>query len=262
MKENIIYNKSCVDMSEIEDNSLRLVVTSPPYFNAKDYGTEEQIGLKSITYQEYIDSMVPIWQECFRVLRPNGKLCINTPILPMAKEVLNTHYNRDFLNINNDIEFSILKNTEFFRYGLHIWDKGLTDQLMMGSYPYPPNFYQLNTIEFINIFVKDGAPEKIDKEIKDKSKLDKKEWHDLIQSIWKFHPEKDRTHPAPYPVGLPYRLIKLYSFVGDIILDPFMGSGTTAIAAIRTGRKYIGYELNPKYIEQAKNRLSQVELFT
>ena len=258
MKENFIYNKSCVDMSEIADESLRLVVTSPPYFNAKDYGTENQIGLKSATYQEYINSMVPVWQECFRVLKPNGKLCINTPILPMAKKVFNTHYNRDFLNINNDIESSILNATAFFRYGLHIWDKGQTDQLMMGSYPYPPNFYQLNTTEFINIYVKDGAPEKINKETKEKSRLDKKEWNSYIQSIWKFSTEKDRTHPAPFPIDLPERLIKLYSFVGDIILDPFMGSGTTAVAAIQNSRKYVGYELNPKYIENAYGRLSQI----
>ena len=242
-------------MDEVPDSSIRLIVTSPPYYNVKDYGDQDQIGLSSTSYEDYIESMVPIWKECERVLIPNGKLAINTPIMPMEKEVMNTHYNRDFLNINNDIEFSILRSTKLFRYGLHIWDKGSTDQLMMGSYPYPPNFYQLNTIEFINIFVKDGQPEKIDKEIKDLSKLEKDEWRMYINQIWKFPPETDRTHPAPYPIELPRRLIKLFSFVGDVILDPFMGSGSTAVAAFQQERKYIGYELNPKYIDFAKQRM-------
>jgi site-specific DNA-methyltransferase (cytosine-N4-specific) len=261
MYENQIFHKSCEKMEEIPDNSIRLIITSPPYFNAKDYKTKEQIVLKSDSYQEYIDSMVPVWKECFRVLKPNGKLCINTPVLPVSKEVLNTHYNRDYLNINNDIEFSILKSIEFYRFGLFIWDKGPTDQLMMGSYPYPPNFYQLNTIEFINVFVKDGEPEKINKIEKEKSKINKEDWYKYIQTIWKINTEKDRSHPAPFPIEIPRRLIELYSFVDDIILDPFMGSGTTALAALYSKRKYVGYELNEKYIRFANNRLKQQIMF-
>ena len=260
LEHNTIYCKSSQSMSEIKDESIRLIVTSPPYFNAKDYGTKNQIGKKSDSYEDYLLSMIPIWKECFRVLMPNGKLCINSPILPMAKKILNTHYNRDYLNINNDIEKTILDATNLFRYDLIIWDKGPTDQLMMGSYPYPPNFYGMNTIEFINVFVKDGKPDKISKKIKEKSKLTKNEWRESIDTIWKFSPEKDRRHPAPFPLELPYRLIKLYSFYGDIILDPFMGSGTTALAAVKTKRKYIGYELNDKYIDIAKNRLVLYEL--
>jgi modification methylase len=162
-------------MAEIQDNSIRLIITSPPYFNIKDYGVKEQIGKSSKTYEHYIESLLPVWKECFRILKPNGKLCINAPIMPMEKKLYSTHYNRDILNINNDIEFTILNHTEFYRYGNIIWDKGSTDQLMMGSYPYPPNFYLLNTIEYINIFVKDGQPEKICKELKDKSRLTKEE---------------------------------------------------------------------------------------
>lgn len=255
MELDIIYQKSSERMDEVPDSSVRLIVTSPPYYNVKDYETANQIGKTSKTYEEYIESMIPIWTECFRILKPNGKLCINAPIMPMQKEVMNTHYNRDFLNINNDIESSILKSTKFYRYGLYIWDKGSTDQLMMGSYPYPPNFYQQNTIEFINILVKDGEPEKIDKETKEKSKISKEEWRSYIESIWRFSPEKNRYHPAPFPLDLPMRLIKLYSFVDDVILDPFMGSGTTALAAFQLGRKYIGYELNEKYINFAKQRM-------
>jgi site-specific DNA-methyltransferase (cytosine-N4-specific) len=259
MEKDIIYNKSCVLMDEIHDESIRLIVTSPPYFNAKNYDHQDQIGRSSNSYEEYISSMNPVWRECFRVLKPNGKLCINSPILPMDKKTMNTHYNRDYLNINNNIEYNILNTTDFFLYDLIIWDKGSTDQLMMGSYPHPPNFYGLNTIEFINIFVKDGKPEKIDNKTKTKSKLSKDEWRKYISSIWKFPPEHDRAHPAPFPVELPFRLIKLFSFTNDIILDPFMGSGTTALAAKMVERHFLGYELNKNYIKLGKKRLKQYQ---
>jgi len=259
MKKDIIYNKSCVLMNDIIDESIRLIITSPPYFNAKNYDHQDQIGLKSNSYAKYISSMNPVWRECFRVLKPNGKLCINSPILPMDKQTMSTHHNRDYLNINNDIENNILNTTEFFRYDLIIWDKGSTDQLMMGSYPHPPNFYGLNTIEFINIFVKDGKPEKIDNKTKNKSKLSKDEWRKYISSIWKFPPEHDRAHPAPFPVELPFRLIKLFSFTNDIILDPFMGSGTTALAAKMVERHFLGYELNKNYIKLGEKRLKKYQ---
>ena len=246
-------------MNDIIDESIRLIITSPPYFNAKNYDHQDQIGLKSNSYAKYISSMNPVWRECFRVLKPNGKLCINSPILPMDKQTMSTHHNRDYLNINNDIENNILNTTDFFRYDLIIWDKGSTDQLMMGSYPHPPNFYGLNTIEFINIFVKDGKPEKIDNKTKNKSKLSKDEWRKYISSIWKFPPEHDRAHPAPFPVELPFRLIKLFSFTNDIILDPFMGSGTTALAAKMVERHFLGYELNKKYIKLGEKRLKQYQ---
>ena len=246
-------------MNDIIDESIRLIITSPPYFNAKDYDHQDQIGLNSNSYAKYISSMNPVWRECFRVLKPNGKLCINSPILPMDKQTMSTHHNRDYLNINNDIENNILNTTEFFRYDLIIWDKGSTDQLMMGSYPHPPNFYGLNTIEFINIFVKDGKPEKIDNKTKNKSKLSKDEWRKYISSIWKFPPEHDRAHPAPFPVELPFRLIKLFSFTNDIILDPFMGSGTTALAAKMVERHFLGYELNKNYIKLGEKRLKQYQ---
>jgi len=242
-------------MDEIADDSIRLIVTSPPYFNVKDYGVENQIGKSSHSYEHYIESMLPVWKECLRILKPNGKLCINSPIMPMPKKDYSTHYNRDILNINNDIETSILQNTDFFRYATIIWDKGNTDQLMMGSYPYPPNFYILNTVEYINIFVKDGQPEKFSKEEKEKSRLSKEEWREYISTIWKFRPELNRSHPAPFPLELPLRLIRMYSFAGDTIVDPFMGSGTTAIAAVQTGRQYIGYEINSQYVKMARLRL-------
>ncbi len=113
----------------------------------------------------------------------------------------------------------------------------------------------MNTIEFINVFVKDGKPDIIIPDVKEKSKLSKSEWYSYIETIWRIPPEKNRKHPAPFPVEIPLRLIKLFSFVGDVVLDPFMGSGTTAIAAKQSGRHYIGYDLNEKYIKIANNRI-------
>jgi DNA modification methylase len=242
-------------MKEIPDESIRLIVTSPPYFTMRDYGHPEQIGLSDGSYENYLESLLEVWKECYRVLKPNGKLCINAPLLPMSKKEMNTHHSRDILNINNDIEFTILKNTEFYRYNTMIWDKGNTDKMMMGSCPYPPNILFFNTIEFINVFVKDGKPEIVDKQIKEQSRLDKSEWYKYIQSIWKIQPESNRKHPAPFPVEIPLRLIKLFSFVGDVILDPFMGSGTTAIAAIQIRRHYIGYDINENYVKMAEDRI-------
>jgi hypothetical protein len=103
--------------------------------------------------------------------------------------------------------------------------------------------------------VKDGKPEKIDKTRKEASRLSREEWREYISTIWRFAPEKDRAHPAPYPLELPRRVIKLFSFVDDVILDPFMGSGTTAVAALETGRQFVGYEINPEYVSMAEQRI-------
>ena len=113
----------------------------------------------------------------------------------------------------------------------------------------------MNTVEFINIFVKDGRPEKISKALKEQSRLNKEEWREYISSIWRFKPELNRRHPAPFPLELPKRLIKLFSFKNDVILDPFMGSGTTAVAAVQSGRHYAGYEINGDYIRMTEERL-------
>jgi modification methylase len=268
LKANTIYHCDArAGLKRMPADSVRLIVTSPPYFNAKDYSNSNsvkkqtvqgQIGLHSGGYQDYINDMLEVWQECERVLMPNGKLCINTPILPMNKKDMNSHYNRDYLNINNDIEFSIMQQTELFRYSLYIWQKGPTSQLMFGSYPYPANLYDLNTIEFINIFVKDGKPIAPAKENKEKSKMSQEEWRQYISQVWNISPENDRSHPAPFPLEIPQRLIKMFSFYGDLVVDPFMGSGTTAMAAADNGREYIGFDLNTEYIKMANKRLSSM----
>jgi len=129
---------------------------------------------------------------------------------------------------------------------------------MFGSYPYPANFYDLNTIEFINIFVKDGNPIPPEKENREESKISKEEWRKYVSQIWEISPESDRSHPAPFPLEIPRRLVKMFSFKNDVVVDPFMGSGTTAAAAAECGRKYIGFDLNKEYIKMANNRMSNM----
>ena len=138
---------------------------------------------------------------------------------------------------------------------------------MFGSYPYPPNIFEQNTIEFINVLVKDGAPIKLSKGVKEESKINETEWMNLTKQIWDIYPEdvKRYNHPAPFPRAIPNRLIAMYTFkrvskendsyIGDIILDPFCGIGATCIAAKELGRNYIGIDIVPDFCIEAAGRI-------
>ena len=270
---NQVFYKSSEKMSELPDCSVDLIITSPPYFNIKDYsknGYQNEIHSKSDNadlgnlknYNDYIKGLLKVWKECFRVLKPNGKLCINVPLMPMLKKDLNTHYNRHIFDLQSDIQNSILKNTNFFLMDLYIWNRTNTSKnLMFGSYPYPRNFYAQNTSEFITIFVKDGKSTFVRPEIKEKSKLSQQEWVEFTKQIWNIPiPNKNDIafgrHPAIMPEQIPYRLIKLYSFVGDIVLDPFTGSGTTLKVAKELNRNFVGYEIYEFYKDIISEKLN------
>jgi DNA modification methylase len=271
----IICGDALKIMEQIKRESIHLIVTSPPYWNLVNYGFEGQIGQSS--YEQYIDDLRELWVEAERLLIPNGKLCINTPMIPIKKEVINNQHTRHIKNINNDIEFSIIDNTSFQRFSLYIWQKQTTEK-MFGSYPYPPNIYENNTIEFINVFVKPGEPRKIPKEVKEYSKLSMEEWMDLTRQVWYIYPEdvsRSGGHPAPFPVKLPARLIAMYTFAevknlnfkGDIVLDMFNGTGATSVAAKQMGRRFIGIDKSEAYCEIARQRVEttqagKIDLFT
>ena len=140
-----------------------------------------------------------------------------------------------------------------------IWDKRKVARFSsFGSYPYPTNIFSTYPYEWIIVFCKEGKRKPVDKNIKELSKISQKEWADwAINSFWEMQPAKAKSenHPAPFPKELPHRLIKLYSFYGDTVLDPFMGSGTTAEAAIELGRNSVGYEINEDYIELINNKI-------
>lgn len=262
---NKIFFKDARKMAELPDNSVHLIVTSPPYFNIKDYSLDGyqknkksekekgQIG-DVADYKKYINEMLKVWQECQRVLKPNGKLVVNSPLMPMLKKNFNTHYNRDIFDINSDIENSILNNAGLFLLDIYIWNRtNPSKKLMFGSYPYPRNFYAQNTIEFITVYVKDGASENnLPKEIKEKSKLTEKEWVEFTKQIWNI-PIPGRgdlafgEHSAIMPEEIVRRCVKLFTYVDDVVLDPFAGSGTTLKVAKELKRNYVGYEISKSY---------------
>ncbi len=260
----IINDDALRALRRLPDECIALAVTSPPYWNVKNYGVDGQVGQTS--YANYIDDLVPIWREVSRVLIPNGKLAIVAPIMPLSKKVANEHHTRHLKNIASDIEQSILSEVSgLFRFSLFIWQKQ-TSVKMFGSYPYPPNIYEDNTIEFVNVFVKEGKPPQLLHEAKEASKITQKQWRNLAMQVWPMYPEDVKRaggHPAPFPVVLPQRLIMMYTFMhapeagfkGDIVLDMFSGSGSTCVAAKALGRNFIGIDLNGSYCQIARLRL-------
>lgn len=275
--ENSVYFKNATSMSEVPDESVQLIVTSPPYFNIKDYsldGRQEkaihkkkrgQIGdIKG--YAQYLEAMVPVWQECYRVLAPNGKLVINTPLMPMLKKDMATHYNRDILDLDGDIRQTIKSQTDFHLLDVYIWNRtNPSKKLMFGSYPHPRNFYAQNTIEFLPVYVKDGKPNASPSaRKKNASKLTQTEWVEYTKQVWDIPvPNKGDLafgiHSAIMPEEIIRRFVKLYTFVDEVVLDPFTGSGTTLKVAKELHRKFVGYEINESYKEIINRKLNSVD---
>jgi len=274
MESDVVYFKDARNMSEVSDDSVRLIITSPPYWNVKDYskdGHQKNKISKKIKgqigdiddFQEYLNAMTEVWKECERILKPNGKLCINTPLMPISKNKLNNQYTRHIADINAGIEHEVLHKTKLKLLDIYIWNRtNPTKALMFGSYPHPPNFYAQNTVEFITVFVKGGAPEKVSDSIKKMSKITQKEWVDYTKQVWNIPvPSKNDVaygeHSAIMPEEIVKRLVKLFSFVDDVVLDPFAGSGTTLKVAKLMGRRYIGYEINEEYKKVVNKKLAQ-----
>lgn len=266
-------------MDEVPDESVDLIVTSPPYFNVKDYSrdgyqkrnhsakNESQIGDLN-DYREFIAELLKVWRECERALKPNGKLVINTPLMPMKKADYSTHYNRHVFDLNSDIQNSILyqENTAMYLYDVFIWDRtNPSKKLMFGSYPYPRNFYAQNTSEFITVYVKDGMPiRNIPKTIKEASRLSEKEWVEYTKQVWRLPiPGKNDIafgdHSAIMPEEIVYRCVRLFTFVGDVVLDPFAGSGTTLKVAKENDRHFIGYEIMKSYKSVIDKKLKSAD---
>ncbi|HEY1932630.1 MAG TPA: site-specific DNA-methyltransferase [Acetobacteraceae bacterium] len=241
------------------DGCIDLIVTSPPYWTAVAYegGPAHWPG-----YDAYLHDMLRVWIECARVLRPNGKLCINAPIMPIPKRVIAQH-TRHLKNIAFDMEAAILTATDLARYSMFVWQKQ-TSKMMFGSYPYPGNIIENNTVEFINVYVKPGRPPRFAPDVKAANKLSRTEWLDLTQQVWFMYPEdvkRGGDHPAPFPQTLPARLMRLYSFgatgdyPGALVLDPFAGTGTTCAVAQSMQRRWIGIDISHAYLDIARHRI-------
>jgi modification methylase len=259
------YCKDSRKMKELPDGSVQLVVTSPPYYDLKRYNEADNhkgnIGDPK-SYKEYLDSLNAVWKECTRVLSPDGKLCIN--IMPVFLSGKETPFERRVTKtMIHDIESYLETTGEMYLHSLYIWDKRKIVRFSsFGSYPYPANIFSTFPYEWIAVFSKKGKRAPVDKKIKELSKLTTKEWQDwAINSLWEMQPAKAKSvgHPAPFPDELPKRLIKLYSFHGDVVLDPFVGSGTTVRVAESLGRKGVGYDVNPEYINMAEKNLAKMK---
>ncbi len=241
------------NLSLIKDRSVHLIITSPPYWQLKDYGNDGQIGFHD-SYECYINNLNAVWAECYRVLHDGCRLCINIGD-QFARSVYYGRYK--VIPIRTEIiRFCETLGMDYM--GAVIWQKQTTMNTtgggaVMGSFPYPRNGILKIDYEFILIFKKQGKAPVPTVEQKKLSEMRKEEWNAYFASHWNFGGAKQDGHIAVFPEELPRRLIKMFSFAGETVFDPFMGSGTTALAARNLQRNSIGYEINPdfkQYYEQ------------
>ncbi len=242
-------------MNLLSDGSVHLVATSPPYWQLKDYGTDDQIGYHD-SYENYINDLNLVWKECHRVLHPGCRLCVNIGD-QFARSVYYGRYK--VIPIRTEI-IKFCETVGFDYMGAVIWQKITTTNTtggatIMGSYPNPRNGILKLDYEFILLFKKHGKAPKPDPELKAKSAMTKEEWNTYFSGHWNFSGAKQDGHIAMFPEELPARLIKMFAFVGDTVLDPFLGSGTTSLAAKNLQRNSIGYEINEFYFPKIKEKL-------
>jgi site-specific DNA-methyltransferase (adenine-specific) len=250
-----IINGDSRQMTELADNTVHLVITSPPYWQLKDYGTENQIGFHD-NYESYINNLNLVWKECYRTLHNGCRLCVNIGD-QFARAVYYGRYK--VIPIREEI-IKFCENIGFDYMGAIIWQKVTTSNttgggVQMGSYPYPRNGILKLDYEFILIFKKLGDAPKPTKENKELSKMTAEEWNTFFAGHWNFAGTRQDNHIAMFPDELPKRLIKMFAFVGDTVLDPFAGSGTTNLVAKNLGRNSVGYEINPEFIPIIKQKL-------
>jgi site-specific DNA-methyltransferase (adenine-specific) len=242
-------------MAEVKDESVHVVVTSPPYWQLKDYGHEDQIGFND-TYEDYINNLNLVWNECYRVLHPGCRLCVNIGD-QFARSVYYGRYK--IIPIRTEI-IKFCETIGFDYMGAIIWQKVTTTNTtggatIMGSFPYPRNGIVKLDYEFILLFKKLGTSPKPTRQQKESSKLTTEEWNQYFYGHWNFSGERQDQHLAVFPEELPRRLIRMFSFVDDTVLDPFLGSGTTSLAARNLDRHSIGYEINKDFIPIIKSKL-------
>ena len=236
---NKIFCKSSESMSELPDNSIHLMITSPPYNVAKEY--DEDLSL-----EEYLQFLNRVWRETYRVLIPGGRVCINVANLGRKPYIpLHSYIIQGMLDIG------------YLMRGEIIWNKAssASPSTAWGSWLSASNPVLRDIHEYILIFCKETFSRKKEKK---ENTIQKEQFLEWTKSVWTFPAvsAKKIGHPAPFPEELPYRLIQLYSFKDDVVLDPFVGSGTTCLAALKTGRNYVGYDNNIEYVKLAENRIN------
>ncbi len=253
-----IYVADARAMPEVADASVALVVTSPPYYTIKDYDVPGQIG-HGQSLHAYLGDLYRVWAECHRVLLPGARLCVNIgdqfarakrfgryKVIPLHAEII-----------------AQAEQIGFDYMGAIIWQKRTTMEtsggaVIMGSYPHPPNGVVEIDYEFILLFKKRGK-RRIPREVREAAAMTKDEWKSFFSGHWAFGGARQGEHGAVFPEELPRRLIRMYTVHDDLVLDPFLGSGTTAKVALALGRRAVGYELNPDFRPLIEAKLSEVE---
>jgi DNA modification methylase len=242
-------------MTEVPDEAVHLVVTSPPYWQLKDYGHGRQIGFDD-SYETYVNNLNLVWSECHRVLAKGCRLCVNIGD-QFARSVYYGRYK--VIPIRTEI-IKFCETIGFDYMGAVIWQKVTTcnttgGATIMGSFPYPRNGILKLDYEFILIFKKYGTAPPVSPEIKEQSRLTTEEWNQFFAGHWHIPGERQDKHLAVFPEEIPRRLIRMFTFVGDTVLDPFLGSGTTSLAARNLRRNSVGYEINPEFLPIIREKL-------
>ena len=250
-----LYNGNSRKLKFIKDNTIDLIVTSPPYYNAKEYSQWDDI-------KSYLKDMHSIFAECFKKLKPGRKLCLNISDIPIKGDSgvkwipLGAYLIQECEKIGYELADRI------------IWFKTPIMGFQYGSLPFPPSPLICDSMEYIYIFRKPGKADYkyVESDNKNASKLPREEYAEYTKQIWSMRRVRLKNnidgHTAPYPLELPYRCIKMYSFVGDTILDPFGGSGTTSLAALELKRNSIISEINTDYYNLIKNNIeSKKDIF-
>lgn len=255
-----LYNGDARNLSFIPDNSIHLILTSPPYWNLKEYERgKNQLGIID-DYQEFVDQLTEVWKECYRVLVPGGRLVCDVGDVCLSRKKYGKHA---VMPLHSDIAVECRK-IGFDNLNPILWHKisnakyeANTNSSILGK-PYEPNAIIKNDMEYILMERKPGGYRKPTQEQRDASRIDKEDFMNWFSQIWEMPGASTRQgHPAPFPLEFADRLVKMFSFVGDTVLDPFNGSGTTMVAAMNSGRNSIGIETEAKYCNMAYDRLKK-----
>lgn len=234
-----VFCKTSERMSELSDSSVHLMVTSPPYNVGKDYDSD-------LSLEEYLGLLKRVFSETYRVLVPGGRACVNVANLGR----------KPYIPLHSYLS-EIMREIGFLMRGEILWDKGssASPSTAWGTYMTAGNPVLRDVHEYILVFCKKsfGRPNPE----KRKSTITREEFLEYTKSVWRFAAERAGSvgHPAPFPVELPYRLVQLYTFADEVVLDPFAGSGTTCLAALKSGRRYVAYDIEPVYCRLAKERI-------